>query len=170
MKKYPNIFGFSVSHTTRAPRPGEQNEVHYHFVEKAAFEFAVRENHFIEHADVHTNLYGTSYKAVEHVRSKGKICILDIDVQGVHNVKKSQLDCRYIFVAPPSMEALESRLRGRATETEDKIKIRLDTAVEEIKYGEERGNFDMVVINETLEKAIDDVIEKLKVWYPDTDF
>ena len=100
----------------------------------------------------------------------GKICILDIDIQGVHNIKNSELDCRYIFVTPPSMDALEQRLRGRATETEDKIKMRMDTAVEEMKFGTARGNFDAVITNESLEKAYDDILGMLRQWYPDVEF
>ena len=83
-----------MSHTTRAPRPGEVDGVHYHFVAKKDMEAAISRYEFIEHALVHTNFYGTSIAAVEQVRSKGKICILDIDVQGVQSVKKSSLDCR----------------------------------------------------------------------------
>ena len=170
MKTHPKIFGFCTSHTTRAPRPGETNGVQYYFIEKAAFEFAIKEGQFIEYADVHTNLYGTSYKSVENVRGAGKICILDIDIQGVHNLKQSELDCRYIFIAPPSMEVLQERLKSRATETEDKIRIRLNNAAEEMKFGKQLGNFDHVVINDQLDRAYDEIIASLKEWYPEIDF
>ena len=170
MKTFPRIFGFSISHTTRAPRPGETNGVQYHFIEKAAFEFAIREGEFIEHAEVHTNLYGTSYKSVEKVRGTGKICVLDVDIQGVRNLKQSELDCRYIFVAPPSIQVLEERLRSRATETEDKIKIRLDNAVDEINFGNQWGNFDYVLLNDHLDKSFDEIVARLKEWYPEVDF
>lgn len=170
MKTFPRIFGFSISHTTRAPRPGESNGVQYHFIEKAAFEFAIREGQFIEHADVHTNLYGTSYKSVENVRGTGKICVLDIDIQGVHNLKQSELDCRYIFVAPPSLEVLEERLRNRATESEEKIKIRLENAVGELKFGNQWGNFDYVLLNDHLDRSFDEIVARLKEWYPEVHF
>ena len=81
MDKYPSLFGFSVSHTTRAPRPGEEDGVHYNFVEKSAMEAAIANGEFIEHAAVHTNFYGTSIAAVDKVKSEGKVCILDIDIQ-----------------------------------------------------------------------------------------
>jgi guanylate kinase len=112
-------------------------------------------------------MYGTSYKAVETVRSAGKVCILDIDIQGVKKVKKSSLDCRYVFIAPPSFEALEQRLRGRATETEDKIKIRLEAAEGEIAYGNTVGNFDALVVNSDLDVSFRELVAHLRVWYPD---
>lgn len=167
MKRMPTVFGFSVSHTTRAPRPGEVDGQHYHFVEKSAMEYAIHNGEFIEHANVHTNIYGTSYKAVSSVRSTGKICILDIDIQGVKNVKKSDLDCRFLFIAPPSFEVLESRLRGRATEAEDKIKVRLEAAEAELAYGKTPGNFDALVVNGELEAAYAEVVSYLSLWYPD---
>ena len=167
MDKYPNLFGFSVSHTTRGPRPGEEDKIHYNFVEKSIMETAIANNEFIEYANVHTNIYGTSIKAVESVRSQGKICILDIDIQGVKNVKKSSLECKYIFISPPSIEELEKRLRGRGTETEDKIQVRLANAKGELDYGNESGNFDAIILNEDLNVAVQSIINLLAQWYPD---
>jgi guanylate kinase len=167
MSKYPNIFGFSVSHTTRQPRPGEENGVHYHFVEKSEMERGIAANEFIEYAHVHTNIYGTSVKGVEKVRNTGKICILDIDIQGVKNVKNSTLDCRYVFVMPPSVEELEGRLRKRATETEEKIKVRMANATGEIEYGETPGNFDSVLVNDDLDVTLRQFVDSLKGWYPE---
>lgn len=169
MKKYPEIFGFSVSHTTRGPRPGEEDGVHYNFVSKTDMEAAIEKGEFIEYASVHTNFYGTSFKAVEKVRSSGKICILDIDVQGVQSVKKSSIPCRYIFIAPPSIDELEKRLRDRGTETEEKIQIRLKNALDELEYGTP-SNFDSVVVNNDLDAAISEVIRLLKEWYPAIEF
>jgi guanylate kinase len=112
---------------------------------------------FIESADVHGNYYGTSKAAVTSVVGQHKICILDIDVQGVQSVKKASLDPepRYIFIKPPSIEELEKRLRTRGTETEDKIQRRLAGAVAELKYANDNdgANFDLVIVNETLDKA-----------------
>jgi len=167
MKRYPTIFGFSVSHTTRNARPGEENGVHYNFVSKADMEAAIAKGEFIEHAHVHTNLYGTSFQAVEKVKNSGKICILDIDIQGVQSVKKSAIPCKYIFFAPPSMEELESRLRGRGTETEEKIQIRLKNAIEELNYGQQPGNFDAIIINSDLQTAIKETLSVLQSWYPE---
>jgi len=118
MKSYPSGFGFCVSHTTRAPRPGETDGVHYHFSTRDAMQQGIEDGKFVEYADVHGNLYGTSFDAVQAIRDAGRICVLDIDVQGCESVKKSKLAPRYLFVKPPDMEALEDRLRDRATESE----------------------------------------------------
>ena len=170
MKRFPHLFGFSVSHATRAPRPGEENGVHYNFVSVQEMEAAIANGEFIEYAHVHTNYYGSSFKAVETVRNQGKICILDIDIQGVQNIKKSSLDCKYIFIAPPSIEELESRLRGRGTETEEKIRVRMANAAAELAFGEATGNFDRFVVNNDLDDAVEAVLRSLKVWYPKLDF
>jgi len=170
MKKYPTIFGFSVSHTTRQPRPGEENGVHYYFTSKAEMEQGITRGDFIEYANVHTNIYGTSFQAISDVRSKGKICILDIDTQGVQNVQKSNMDCKYIFINPPSMEELESRLRGRGTETEEKVQIRLKNAITEMEFGRKSGNFDADFVNQNAEKTAAEIVQKLEMWYPDIDF
>jgi len=103
---------------------------------------------------------------VESVKSLGQICILDIDVQGVMNVKKSSLEAYFIFIAPPSMEELESRLRRRGTESEDDIKERLENSAQELVYGREEGNFDLFLVNDDLNRACLSLIEKVKGWYP----
>jgi guanylate kinase len=92
---------------------------------------------------------------------------LDIDVQGVRQVKKSKLLCKYIFIFPPSIELLESRLRGRGTETEDKIAVRLRNAIDEIEFGNGEGNFDAKIINNNLETAFNELESNLKSWYPE---
>jgi guanylate kinase len=170
MKKSPKHFGFSVSHTTRQPRAGEENGIHYNFVDKTSMEEAIARGEFIEYANVHTNIYGTSYAAVEKVQANGKICILDIDIQGVQNVQKSTLKCKYIFIAPPSMEILEQRLRGRGTETEDKIQVRLQNAIKEIEFGSKEGVFDIIITNDDLDKSLQELISNISRWYPDRDF
>ncbi len=121
---------------------------------------------FVEYANVHGNYYGTSVAAVETVQKEGKICILDIDVQGVQNVKKSSLDAIYLFVAPPSMEELEKRLRGRGTEKEEAIVKRLANAKGELDYGLEEGNFDRVFTNDDLNKTFEALVEQFQEWYP----
>mmetsp|Transcript_25044 Transcript_25044/g.50594 ORF Transcript_25044/g.50594 Transcript_25044/m.50594 type:complete len:197 (-) Transcript_25044:462-1052(-) len=165
-QKYPTHFGFSVSHTTRQPREGEENGVHYNFTTVETMKKEIDEGKFVEYAEVHGNYYGTSIEAVETVRSKGKICILDIDVQGVRNVKKSTLDAIYVFVAPPSMEELEKRLRGRGTESEEAVLKRLGNAKEELDYGLGEGNFDRVFTNDDLQQTFDSMVEQFKEWHP----
>lgn len=126
---------------------------------------AIEQGKFIEHAQVHTNFYGTSFEAVEKIQNQGKICVLDIDIQGVQNVKRSGLDCKYIFIAPPDMETLENRLRGRGTETEEKIAVRLKNAKSELEYGLAEGNFDAIVVNTTLDDAFIRLLSFLDEFY-----
>jgi len=107
-----------------------------------------------------------SIAAVESVQKNGKICVLDIDVQGVRNVKKSSLNPFYVFIAPPSRDELEKRLRGRGTETEDAIQTRLANAAAELEYGETQGNFDRIFVNADLDKCFEDMEQQFKEWYP----
>ena len=100
----------------------------------------------------------------------GKICILDIDIQGVKSVKLSILKCKYIFISPPSMDSLEDRLRKRGTESEENIIRRLKQASDEISYGELNGNFDSIITNNEVDIALSDIIQSLQDWYPHFDF
>ena len=169
-QRYPEIFGFSVSHTTRKPRDGEVDGLHYNFVTRDEMEEAIAAGKFIEHAQVHTNFYGTSFAAVESVKDKGKVCILDIDTQGVRSIKNSSLSCRYLFIAPPSQLELEKRLRERGTEAEEKIRIRLQNSVGEIEYGMEPGNFDAIVVNRDKNDAYEEILSLFRQWYPHIKF
>jgi guanylate kinase len=121
---------------------------------------------FIEYAEVHGNYYGTSIDAVRSVQQKGQICILDIDVQGVRKVKETSLNPYYIFIAPPSMDDLEARLRGRGTEKEEDIQKRLSNAAGEMDYGGQMGNFDKYLVNGDLSKASAELSALMKTWYP----
>jgi len=155
-KEHEGKFGFSVSHTTRAPRQGEQDGVHYNFTSKEKMREEISASKFLEHAEVHGNFYGTSFAAVERVKQSGKVCLLDIDVQGAQQMKGSHLnrDAAYLFVMPPSMEALEQRLRGRGTEKEDKIQVRLKNAQGEVGFANKQPDFfDKILVNNDLEKA-----------------
>eukprot|EP00585_Thalassiosira_rotula_P004006 CAMPEP_0196139054 /NCGR_PEP_ID=MMETSP0910-20130528/6465_1 /TAXON_ID=49265 /ORGANISM="Thalassiosira rotula, Strain GSO102" /LENGTH=397 /DNA_ID=CAMNT_0041399733 /DNA_START=92 /DNA_END=1285 /DNA_ORIENTATION=- len=232
-------FGFSVSHTTRQPRPGEVDGVHYHFVTRQSMLNKIESgSFFIEHAEVHGNLYGTSFRAIfdvsnnvdddddgesmttttatangndvdnairRHGQQQQRQCLLDIDVEGVRSIKEFQtrqrrkkntaeqlsvgeggsssisssssssstnaagqlhlegaddihltlpeLDANFIFIAPPSAEALRERLEGRGTETPETLERRFRNAKAELEYGMEPGNFDAVVVNDDLERA-----------------
>ena len=142
MAEFPDDFGFSVSHTTRDPRPGEQDGVDYHFVSRERMQSDIDAGLFVEHAEVHGNLYGTSIAAVQEVTKKGRVCLLDIDVQGAESVRKSSLSktCSFVFFAPPTAAVLEQRLRGRGTETEERIQKRLTGSLRELSIYE--GNPD----------------------------
>ncbi|KAK7345063.1 hypothetical protein VNO77_15452 [Canavalia gladiata] len=157
MKEFPSMFGFSVSHTTRAARGMEKNGVHYHFTEKSIMEKEIEDGKFLESASVHGNLYGTSVEAVEVVSDAGKRCILDIDVQGARSVRASSLEAKFIFICPPSMEELEKRLRDRGTETEEQILKRLRNAQNEIEQGKSSGIFDTILYNDKLEECYENL-------------
>ncbi|KAI4850261.1 guanylate kinase [Aureobasidium sp. EXF-8845] len=150
LKEYPDRFGFSISHTTRQPRGQEQNGVEYHFVTKEDFLKLVDQNGFIEHAQFGSNHYGTSVQAVKDVAQQNRTCILDIEMEAL---KKKDLNARYLSIQPPSLEILEQRLRGRATDSEDAITQRLTQAKNELAFAKTPGVFDKVVINDDLEKA-----------------
>lgn len=153
MSDFPNKFGFSISHTTRKPRSGESHGVHYYFTNKQEMSEAVKNGKFIESATFSGNLYGTSKAAVEDVLKANKVCILDIDVQGVKQIKQSDLNPLYIFIEPPSLVELENRLRHRSTESEESLKSRLKVAADEISYGKTPGTFDVIILNDNLDKA-----------------
>ncbi|ODQ81931.1 hypothetical protein BABINDRAFT_160156 [Babjeviella inositovora NRRL Y-12698] len=156
---YPDKFGFSVSNTTRAPRAGEVDGKDYNFVSVDAFKKLIDESAFIEWAQFSGNYYGTTIKAVQDVAEKQKrTCILDIDMQGVKSVKKTDLNARFLFLAPPSVEELRARLSGRGTETEESLNKRLDAATAELEYAK-TGAHDKTVVNDDLEKAYEELRE-----------
>ncbi|XP_008332651.1 guanylate kinase isoform X1 [Cynoglossus semilaevis] len=153
MKEYDSVFGFSVSHTTRNPRPGEVNGKDYHYVTRDVMQAGVANGDFIESAEFSGNMYGTSKAAVQDVQAKNLICILDIDMQGVRNIKKTDLDPIYISIQPPSMAVLEKRLRDRKTESEESLQKRLRAAAVDMEFSKEPGVFDVVVVNDNLDDA-----------------
>lgn len=142
---------FSISHTTRDPRKGEVNGREYHFVEKGEFESMIAQGKFLEWAEVHGNLYGTSTGGVADQLDRGQDVILDIDVQGASILQESaELEAVYIFIAPPSMDILEQRLRGRQTESEEKVRLRLENARKEMQAA---GSYEYLVVNDSLDEA-----------------
>ncbi|KAM7141250.1 guanylate kinase isoform 3-T3 [Molossus nigricans] len=156
LQEHGSIFGFSVSHTTRDPRPGEENGKDYYFVTREVMQRDIAAGDFIEHAEFSGNLYGTSKAAVRVVQAMNRICVLDVDLQGVRNIKKTDLRPIYIFVQPPSLEVLapqEQRLRQRNTETEESLAKRLAAARADMESSNEPGLFDLIIINDSLDKA-----------------
>ena len=115
---------------------------------------------------MHGNTYGTSLDAVNVVRAEGKVCILDIDMQGVMKVKKTSLCPKFLFISPPSMPVLEQRVRARGVEDEAKILLRLENAHKELEFGTAPGNFDRIVVNGELDAAFAELVEQLQSWYP----
>ncbi|XP_065904599.1 guanylate kinase-like isoform X2 [Dysidea avara] len=159
--EFPGELGFSVSHTTRKPRPGEVDGKEYHFTTKDDMQAKVDKGDFIEHAVFSGNMYGTSKQAVADVKEQGKVCVLDIDMQGVRSLKKTDLNPVYVLVKPPSLEVLEQRLKGRGTDSEESVQRRLTIAKEELEFASTPGIFDHVIVNNT----IDDSYQKLKMIY-----
>jgi len=166
---HPDLFGFSVSHTTRKPRSGEEDGVHYHFTTIDEFEEMISDDKFEEHAKFGGNYYGSSKAAVQAVADgKGKsidgstaegkrICVFDIEMEGVKQLKKSRLNPRICFIQPPDVKTLEERLRGRGTDPEDAIRKRLAQAKNEIEYCKTEGKNDKVVVNDDLDRAFKDL-------------
>ncbi len=151
MERVENI-AFSISHTTRSPRLGEQNGIDYHFVDRAEFEEMIEEDQFIEFAHVHDNLYGTSRQAVISQLNNGCDVILDIDVQGAKILRDSgKLEAIYVFISPPTLKELEMRLRGRGTESEERIALRLKNAELEVASAED---YEYLIINDDLDVAV----------------
>uniref|UniRef100_UPI0037E94B1B guanylate kinase 1b n=1 Tax=Semicossyphus pulcher TaxID=241346 RepID=UPI0037E94B1B len=199
MKEHEGVFGFSVSHTTRNPRPGEEdgkglnklplllgatllpvadvlssedlemsssfsspNETEttdkdYHYTTREAMQEGIANGDFIENAEFSGNLYGTSKSAIEDVQAKNLICILDVDIQGVRRIKETDLNPIYISIQPPSMEILEKRLRDRQTESEESLQKRLEAARIDMELSKEPGVFDVVIINDDLERAYEEL-------------
>ena len=155
MKEFPTSFGYSISHTTRAPRAGETDGVSYHFVKPEQFMQLVDDGKFIEHAIVHNTMYGTSEVSIKNVTSKNQVCTMDLDIKGAENLRKHPtLKSLIVFVEPPSLDILEARLRGRGTETEDRILTRLTNAKMEIEYFRSHPNFfDGAVVNDDFEEC-----------------
>ncbi len=154
-------FDFSVSATTRNPRPGEIDGVHYHFMTKEMFEAKIASGDMLEHAEYVGNYYGTPREPVEATLSAGKNIILDIEVQGALQVKEKMPEAIMIFVLPPNYETLVERIRGRGTETEDVIEKRMTRAKWELTNF---PRYDYVVVNETggVEKAAESVLDIMK--------
>ncbi|CAH8592321.1 unnamed protein product [Heterobilharzia americana] len=158
LKNFPNSFAFSVSHTTRKPRPGEKDGVDYHFTDRDTFLREISLGKFLEHAEFAGNIYGTSTSAVKSVLDSGRICILDVELEGVKSIRAVQppLNAQYILIRPPSIEDLERRLRDRGTETEETLSKRLDRARKDIEFSEtEEGKklYTKIIINDNLETA-----------------
>nr|XP_020468602.1 guanylate kinase [Monopterus albus] len=199
IKDHEGVFGFSVSHTTRNPRPGEKDgkglnklpmllgatllpvadilssedlemsasfscpnesettDKDYHFTTREAMQEDIDEGKFIENIMFSGNMYGTSKAAVEDVLAKNLICILDMDIQGVKKIKETDLNPIYIYIQPPSIEILEKRLRERQTETEESLQKRLEAARTDMELSKEPGMFDVLIINDNIERAYDEL-------------
>lgn len=153
--RYPEVW-ISVSVTTRAPRPGEIDGVHYHFIDEARFEQMIAEGELLEWALVHSRCrYGTPRGPVLEALAQGRAALLEIDLQGARQVRASMPEARFVFLAPPSWEELERRLIGRGTEDEAERARRLETARVEMAA---EAEFDLTIVNREVRQAANDLV------------
>jgi guanylate kinase len=146
-----DTLSYSVSATTRKPRPNEVDGVDYHFLSLEQFQQAVDENAFFEYAQVHGNYYGTLKREVNKLLDKGLDVLLDLDVQGSLRLKQDMPECTTVFILPPSMATLEKRLRGRGTDSEEEIQRRLRNARGELRVADQ---YDYVLLNARLDETV----------------
>ncbi len=150
----PNIW-HSVSATTRKPRDYEKEGVHYFFMDRQSFQNKIKNNQFLEWAEVHNEYYGTPCEGVDQHLALSEDVIMDLDVQGALQVKRRRPDTKLIFIMPPSIEILRERLMSRRSESEERILKRLSVAEEEISH---KGLYDHVVVNDVLEDAFQELV------------
>ncbi len=151
--------GYAVSATTRSPREGEVNGVHYHFLTREEFERKIDEKEVLEYTEYCGNYYGTLRKSVNDLIERGKDAILKIEVEGAMNIRRLFPEACLVFILPPSWEVLEKRLRDRGTESEEKIIERTRQARTEIGYAK---NYDYLIVNDKLDEAVDDLLAVLR--------
>lgn len=147
---------FSVSATTRIPRPGEIDGKDYNFMSRDDFLKLRDEEAFVEWAEVHDNYYGTLKSELDEKSSNGRICVLDVDVQGAKLLREAGLEAKFLFIVPPSIQILEQRLRDRGTESDATINLRVKNASKEL---EAQPLFDYVIVNDKLDEAYREVRE-----------
>lgn len=156
-KIFKNVsdLSYSISCTTRKPREGELDGVDYHFISVGEFKRQIEENKFLEWAEVHGNFYGTSRTFIEPLLEKGIDVMLEIDVQGALQVKDKMPEAITVFLTPPSMEILEGRLRGRGTNDDADIKLRMKNAETEMSYADK---YDHTIVNDDADKASEEFV------------
>ncbi|WP_290744629.1 guanylate kinase [Fibrobacter sp. UBA4309] len=161
IKDFPDI-KYSISATTRAPREGEVNGVHYFFKTKEEFEQMIKDDALVEYNLVHGNYYGTPKSFVEDTLAQGNRVLFDLDVFGKVNFDKVYPEATGILILPPSEEVLEQRLRGRGTDPEEVIQLRLANAKKEMEFAKTKGKYEYVIVNDDLQKAADELRSILK--------
>jgi guanylate kinase len=159
--------GFSVSCTTRGPRPGEVDGKDYHFISKDEFKKRIANGEFIEYAEVFDNYYGTLKREVTERVKQGQDVFLDIDIQGAMQIRECALNdellaqcCEFIFIVPPSLEVLEQRLRGRASDSEEQISKRLAKSKYEISFWKK---YDYLIVNDDLDVAVEEMKSMIRI-------
>lgn len=168
LQEYPADVALSVSRTSRCPRAGEVEGVHYYFVHRSDLEKDIQMGQwpYLEHAEVHGNLYGTRLDAVYAIHAQGKLCLLDLDTRGAQQLQAKKFPMHSLFIAPPSLETLASRLSGRNSETSAQQELRLQNARAEIVYGTQPGHFDTILVNDNIEETYQGLVSQLRTWFP----
>jgi len=152
IKEFPDMV-YSISATTRTPREGEVDGVHYFFKTREEFQKMIENNDLVEWNEVHGNYYGTPKSFVQKTLQEGKRVLFDLDVFGKVNFDKVYPEAVGILILPPSLEILEKRLRSRNTDSEEVINLRLNNARKEISFAKEHGKYEHVIVNDNLEEA-----------------
>ena len=168
INKHPKVFSKKASHTVRVPHEGEIDGVHYFFIDQEKFNMMRDSDQFLEFNKFNGSDYGTSRKVVEGIIANGKIPIMEMDFHGIQQLKEQNYPARYIFLAAPSMEELERRLRSRDHDPEDIIKQRLEIAEDEMKHSEIDGFHDKVIVNDDLSTTLSE-LEQYLYWREDPD-
>src|SRR5690606_18172636 len=157
LARFPGRFAYSISATTRAPRAGEVDGVHYYFKSQDEFRKMIDAGELAEWMEVHGNFYGTPRGPIDALLAAGTPVILDLDVYGKVNFDKIYPEATGILIVPPSLDVLEQRLRGRGTDSEETIALRLKNAVDELAFAKEKGKYEFTVVNDDLETAVNDL-------------
>mmetsp|Transcript_261 Transcript_261/g.442 ORF Transcript_261/g.442 Transcript_261/m.442 type:complete len:201 (+) Transcript_261:1984-2586(+) len=168
LERFPDRFGFCVSHTTRPLRPGEVDGVSYHTIKQSDMKAAIDDGKFAEFAHVHGEMYGTSFAELQKINDQGRIALLDVDLCGVTSMKASpELDCKCVGIVPPSTEELELRLRSRESETEEQIGIRMRRALQDIEFCDTSSLVDEIVVNtDSWTHGYPRVLQLAQKWWP----
>jgi len=151
LQKHGRVLGKKASHTTRPPREGEVDGIHYYFVNREEYDRIRDSDDFLELNNFNGNDYGTSRKVVDGIIEKGKVPVMEMDMHGIQQLKDQGYAARFIFLAPPEMAELEQRLRRRGSDDEDKVKARLQIAIAEIAHSKVEGFHDKIIINDDLQ-------------------
>ena len=165
-EKYPNSFQKAVTHTSRGRREGEVDGVNYHYVTREEFEDLKSKDGFVETNYYNNNYYGLSKKELEKGKTLSKVMYAIIDINGAYSVHNLNIPANYIAFIPPNIEALEKRLKERGTESEEVIQGRLNTAKEEITRINEADFFNYKILNDDIDRAFAELVDKVKVLYP----
>ncbi len=157
MARFPGRFAYSISATTRAPRAGEEDGVHYFFKSPEEFRRMIDAGELAEWNEVHGNFYGTPRGPVDALLAAGTPVILDLDVYGKVNFDKAYPQAVGVLIVPPNLDILEQRLRGRGTDSEETIRLRLKNAVDELAFAKEKGNYAFTVVNDDFDQAVEEL-------------